>query len=309
MINKWLRRKFVSGIAVNNTNFEAKPGNPAISFGLKLGILTVLFFFLNMVVSLVSGISKYQQGLDAVQGSLWTLLICFLTVSVISFPIIKTKWNGWKLVIAVFICLFGIRAFLSQIESLVFLKYLVDIVPQELPVLLLINGFAVALIFAPLAVLIWGKFKNNEIYSEPVMPVWSKDLSWKLVVIGAIYVFIYILFGMFVFRTLAGAAFDAYYTNLQMPAWILPFQFVRGIIWALIALPVIRMVNGPTWQKGLIVALLFSLIMGALLLTPSNVMPEKIRLSHLVEVSSSNFVFGWMVVLLLNNKSNSRNIN
>jgi hypothetical protein len=279
-----------------------KNTNTAVSFGLKLGILTIVFFLVTTVISIVSGLSKLQQVSDPIPVVLWTLLVCLLTVTAVSIPVIKSKWTGWKLIITVFIFLFGIRAFLSQIESIVFLRYLVDIVPEQLPVLLLINGFVVALLFAPLAVFVWGKFNNRAGFSEPSGAVWSKDLVWKLPVIGIIYIFVYILFGMFVFRGLAGAAFDAFYTNLQMPAWILPFQFIRGILWALIALPVIRTVQGKVWQKGLIVALLFSLIMGSLLLTPSNFMPEKIRISHLVEVSSSNFIFGCLVVFLLNKK-------
>jgi hypothetical protein len=287
----------------NDTYIGGRTRNSISSISLKLGVLTIVFFLLNLIVSWFSGIGRYQQIPDPIQGVLWTLLISLVTVAAVSYPIIQSRWTGWKLVVTIFIVVFGIRAFLSQIESLVFLRYLVNILPEQLPVLLLINGFVVALLFAPAAVWAWGKFKSNDEYPAQTVKLWSKDLSWKLIIIGVIYLFVYILFGMFVFRGLAGDAFDAYYTNLQMPAWITPFQIIRGVIWALIALPVIRMMRGSTWQKGLAVALLFSIIMGALLLTPSTVMPERIRLSHLVEVSTSNFVFGWIVVLLLNKKA------
>jgi len=50
-------------------------------------------------------------------------------------------------------------------------------------------------------------------------------------VIAVVYVIIYISFGMFVFRPLAGEAFQEYYADLQMPGWILPFQMVRAMIW------------------------------------------------------------------------------
>lgn len=42
------------------------------------------------------------------------------------------------------------------------------------------------------------------------------------------------------------------------------------------------------------VALLFSILMGFLLLLPNPYMPEVIRLSHFVEVALSNFLFGWI---------------
>lgn len=125
------------------------------------------------------------------------------------------------------------------------------------------------------------------------------EWAWKLILVAVIYVIVYISFGMFVFRPLAGEAFDEYYAGLQLPAWILPFQMVRGMIWTVLALPVIRMMKGDWWEAGLAVALLFSVLMGSLLLLPNPYMPDAVRLAHFVEVSSSNFLFGWIVVWLL----------
>jgi hypothetical protein len=104
---------------------------------------------------------------------------------------------------------------------------------------------------------------------------------------------------MLVFRPLAGDAFQEFYAGLQLPAWIVPFQMVRGLVWAALALPVIKMMEGELWEIKLAVALLFSVLMGSLLLMPNPYMPDAIRLAHLVEVSSSNFVFGWIVATVL----------
>jgi hypothetical protein len=84
-----------------------------------------------------------------------------------------------------------------------------------------------------------------------------------------------------------------------MPVWILPFQAVRGLIWAALALPIIRMTKGAWWEAGLAVSLLFGLLMSALLITPNDLMPPAIRFGHFFELLSSNFVFGWIVVALL----------
>jgi hypothetical protein len=72
------------------------------------------------------------------------------------------------------------------------------------------------------------------------------------------------------------------------------------MIWVALALPVIRMMKGRWWEAGLAVALLFSILMAASLLLPNEFMPEAIRMAHFWEVSSSNFLFGWIVVWLLN---------
>ncbi len=73
------------------------------------------------------------------------------------------------------------------------------------------------------------------------------------------------------------------------------------MIWTALALPVIRMMKGKWWEAGLAVALLFSVLMSAQLLLPAGeFMPDGIRLSHFVELLSSGFLFGWIVVWLLN---------
>jgi len=47
--------------------------------------------------------------------------------------------------------------------------------------------------------------------------------------VAVIYVIIHISFGMFVLRPLAGEAFLEYYADLQLPAWMVPFQMMRGL--------------------------------------------------------------------------------
>jgi len=112
-------------------------------------------------------------------------------------------------------------------------------------------------------------------------------------------VLIYIGFGMFVFQPLAGDAFQQFYAGLEMPSWILPFQALRALIWVALALPIIRMMKGAWWETGLAVSLLYSVLMGGLLLMPNPFMPEVICRAHFVEILTSNFVFGWIVVWVL----------
>ena len=124
--------------------------------------------------------------------------------------------------------------------------------------------------------------------------------AWKLALLAVIYILIYISFGQFVFMPLAGDAFEEFYAGLEMPQWILLLQAARALIWVALAVPVIRMMKGPRWEAGLAVALLFSVLMGALLLIPQDIMPDAIRMAHFAEVTSSNFLFGWIVVFILN---------
>ncbi len=80
---------------------------------------------------------------------------------------------------------------------------------------------------------------------------------------------------------------------------VLSYPIIRSR-WTALALPVIRMMKGRWWEAGLAVALLFSVLMGFLLLLPNPYMPDTIRMAHFGEVSLSNFLFGGVVVWLLN---------
>jgi len=269
----------------------------SVFLGLKIVVLTFILFILFSFDFL--GLSIMDSAKTA---TIYVLITVFLDTIVLSYAIIRSRWAGWRLVATIFFVFYGIMTFLSQIETVVFLQYLVEIVPvEEIPKLFL-NGAITAAIFSPLAVLIHGRMRKIEESPKPnlrlVMP-W-KEWVWKLTLIAVIYMVIYISFGMFVFMRLAGEAAQEYYANLQLPAWILPFQMVRAIIWTGLALPVIRMMKGHWWEAGLTVALLYSVLMGSLLLIPTEYMPEVIRTAHFVEVSSSNFLFGWVVVWLLN---------
>jgi len=271
-----------------------------IILGLKVVVLAFLLFVCFLVASVAVGLSDSAQTVDST-STMMVLTMCALDTIVLSYPIIRSRWTGWRLVVTIFFVFYGVMTFLSQIETVVFLQYLVEIVPAEMIPKLFMQGAITAALFSPLAILIHGRMRRCKEPWKPsrrlIMP-W-KEWTWKLALIAVIYVVVYVSFGSFVFMQLAGEAAQEYYANLQLPEWILLFQAVRAMIWTALALPVIRMMKGRWWEAGLAVALLFSVLMSANLLIPNPFMPETIRMAHFVEVSSSNFLFGWIVVWLL----------
>ena len=86
---------------------------------------------------------------------------------------------------------------------------------------------------------------------------------------------------------------------LRDTPWLVPLQVVRAMLWTALAVLVIRMMKGRWWEIGLVVALLFAVVMNSQLLIPNPFMPAEVRMVHLVETASSNFLFGWLVVWLL----------
>ena len=81
---------------------------------------------------------------------------------------------------------------------------------------------------------------------------------------------------------------------------------MRALLWVTLAVPVIKMTKGKWWESGLAVALLFGVFMNSLLLLPNPLMPAEVRMVHLVETATSNFLFGWLVVLILRGSGQMR---
>ena len=140
------------------------------------------------------------------------------------------------------------------------------------------------------------------------MPVRQWIVKLSLIVIA--YVVIYFTFGYFI--AWKNDAVRAYYGGsdpgslltqmrimLRDTPMLVPLQVVRALLWAALAVPVIRMMKGEWWEAGLAVALLFAVVMNSQLLLPNPLMPREVRMVHLLETASSNFLFGWLVVLVL----------
>jgi hypothetical protein len=197
---------------------------------------------------------------------------------------------------------------MSQIETAFFVTRLP---PGMLPRLFL-SGAIFAALFSPAAVLVLGKGKANATESNGRARLDMTPAEWvgKVSFIAIAYVIIYFTFGYFI--AWKSPALRAYYGGTdpgsflgQMSSVIretpllLPLQVFRGILWAIIALPVIRMMKGSWWEAGLAVSLLYAVVMGSHLLLPNSLMPKEVRLVHLLEVATSNFLFGWLIVFIL----------
>lgn len=236
------------------------------------------------------------------------LTVCFLDTIVLAYIILRSRWTGWRLIATVFFVFFGVMTFMAQIESLVF-----HILPSGMLPRLVLMGVLITAPFSPLAVIILGKRKAepatvNEPNSRLLMP--ANEWAWKLAVIAIAYVIIYSTFGYFV--AWKNPAVQAYYGGidegnffahmkivLTSTPWFLPFQALRGTFWALLALPVIRMMKGSWQESAIAVGLVFAVLMNSQLLIPTPLMPEAVRMTHLVETASSNFIFGTLIGWLL----------
>jgi hypothetical protein len=76
--------------------------------------------------------------------------------------------------------------------------------------------------------------------------------------------------------------------------WLFPLQALRGVLWVACVLPFIVSFRGRPWELPLLIGCAYSVWL-VMLLVPNPYMPESVRMSHLVETASSNFVFGCIV--------------
>jgi len=175
----------------------------------------------------------------------------------------------------------------------------------------------ISAVFAPLAVSILGKAKRDTNptpdRSRLKMPASVSAWAGKLFLIVIAYVVIYFTFGYFI--AWKNEALRAYYGGSDPGSFITHIrnllrdepllfllQVVRALLWTALAVPIIKMTKGAWWESGLAVALLFAVVNSQLLL-PNPLMPVEVRMVHLVETATSNFLFGWLVMLILQGKA------
>ena len=225
-----------------------------------------------------------------------------------------SRYRGWKLAFGLAFAYYGAVTFIMQIETWYFLTAVT--VSEELLPRLFIMGLPVPFLLIPLAVLFLGKARADHepaVSLEPVKPL--KEWVLKPVLIAAAYIILYWTAGYFIawqnpeLRAFYGSPGDALpfwqhtLNTLRNEPVLFPFQALRGLLWALFALPVIY---GSKWSRlstALLVGFFFSVPqnIGHVLANP--LMPlASIRLSHLIETAISTFIFGVIVACLLYRK-------
>lgn len=276
---------------------------------LKCIALTIILFICFAVASGIVGIGGNSQASEQGSASALPLLaVCLLETVVLTYLILRSRWTGWRLIATVFFVFYGVTTFMPQVESAVFLTHLP---PGMLPRLFLM-GALIAAPFSVLAVLILGKRKAEAVDTQPdsrlVMP--PSEWAWKLAVIAVTYLILYFTFGYFIawrnpaVREYYGGIDEGGFVGqmgrvLRNTPWLIPFQIVRAMFWVALAVPVIRMLKGRRTEAALAVGLLFAVVMNAQILLPNPYMPEPVRMAHLVETASSNFIFGVFMGWLL----------
>ena len=218
------------------------------------------------------------------------LIVSLINTLVLALVILRSRWYGIKLIAAIFVIHSGVQTFMSQIETLYFIGALK--MPLDMVLRVIASGFVRALVFAPLAVWLLGKFRGSpEPEEHPRLRMPQSEWLKRFAVLAIIYVMVYFLFGYFVAYQWVEAR--EYYAGTFANDLGLPlFQVLRGLMWAALALPIVKMMKGQVWETCLAIGLVFAWLLASGVVFPNPFMPTMVRQAHFFELSSSMLTYG-----------------
>jgi hypothetical protein len=268
--------------------------------------LVIVYLILEMVTGGIGTVDLPPLPAEKVPAAFLGLFLVALVDSlVVALIVYRSRWHGWKLIVGLGVALFGVMAVMAQIETIYFAPALG--IDPSLGLVVLVRNLVTVVVFIPFAVLILGRMRGegDEAPGEMAkMP--AIQWGWKLAAIAVVYLVLYFGFGYIVawqnpsLREMYGSGSNqAVFNAFQL----IPLQLGRGILWALFAFPVIRMVKAKPWFAAVIVGLLLALPMNIVHAVPNTLMPDPtVRLSHFIETSTSNFLFGMVIYWLLHRR-------
>jgi hypothetical protein len=278
--------------------------------GLRLTATAIVYlvFFVVSYGALIPGPASSSSTGDAPIAALVT--VACLNTAVMGWLILRSRLHGWWLIATLIGVFFCVQTLLPQFESIIFQSFpgFASHLPAGMVPRIVAAGFVHAVLWIPLATIILGKHRPDPGGASPSeRPALLTDLlSWKLPLAAAVYVVLYFTFGYYV--AWRQPAITTYYGGtdpgtiwLQLQSvmratpWLPLAQAFRGLLWATLAVVVGRMMKGSTVEKAIAIGLLFGVVMNAGLLLPNPYMPQDVRMIHLVETASSNFLFGVML--------------
>ncbi|MGB5243706.1 MAG: hypothetical protein WBN50_08815 [Lutimonas sp.] len=251
----------------------------------------VLLLLLQFSTSLLIG------NLHGFENVFWLFLSDLMVVFLLCLVAINNKYDSYKLIAIIFMIFFGVGSFNILIEA-----YIFNVTDQtETLQQILLNAFEMA-IFS----IFFIKFIVKKSDSQSISFERRKFGSWLWRIFSGniLYLFLYILAGMILYLSMPRLN-EFYGDKIPPMELIIKTQiFLRAFVFMAIAVLINRTVVLPKYQKAVLVGLIFSVIGGiAPLIVPNELMPQFVRIGHGYEVGISNFLYGFLLSLLLFQKS------
>lgn len=263
------------------------------NYYLKLVLGAILIAAIYSFLRLLSGAGVVLNS----SGFLWGLLSNLLIVLILGYYTLNSTLKGLKLAFSVFLIYFIIGSLNILIEA-----YIFDVTGRVETLNEMIQGFFVALFFAPIFVYILDKWKGESItlkFEKRGIFGWL----WRVPLSIFLYLIFYIMAGI-ILQMSYPALMDFYSDKIPPVAVMILTQFPRGLLFVFITVLMLRTLQLSFLKKAILVGLVFSILGGiAPLIPPNEFMPANIRLVHGFEVGISNFLYGFVISYLLKQKN------
>jgi len=250
----------------------------------------VLVFVATCVIQMIVGMLVPMKPVAVPHILQWMLLTNALMVGTLAAVAVRTEWRGWRLGIA-------IAAIPVIIESVNLLEGVVFVTNSQLEWgKIFLHALISAALTVPVWMLLFGKRDTAPEHYHPIASKPRGERAWKFVISDLSYSFLYIGAGTIIFPYVK----DFYATQHIPPmTTILALQLlVRGPVFVVLCLALVRMLGLPRVGGALAVGAAFTILSAWPLLVPNPYFPDAVRWVHLCEVTSSNFVFGAIVAWL-----------
>ena len=226
---------------------------------------------------------KSVKSVSASEAAVLLLLHCRLAV-------FSNNSSIFRRFLPIFAIYWGTKNFLMQIEAWFYLNIwqVEPVMSTEFLLHFFWFGLLSSILFCLSAMLILKTNGREEVHTKVSFPQVIPFLK-----IAALYVPIYLLAGALLAIPLAGGAFSSTYESLNVPIWMPLFQFGRGLLWAWIIWWIVSS-HSNKHDPRVTTAFCICIFSTVQLLHPNPFMLDQLRYAHLVEMSISMSLYGWL---------------
>lgn len=270
-------------------------------FVLKALLLFLVAVVANIAASLLVGFDApppTNDGPLSVEAA--ALVVNGLSTAALLAIVAVSRVRGLALALLLFVALFAIQTGMMQIETIAFNASVRMPLPDVLRVL--VSAAVSAAIISGAAALL---FQPPDEGPAPPPP----QLALRLATTALLYAIAYFAAGQFIAWQFA--AVRAFYAPTELPGFdlLVPLQLFRGVLWALIALFILLRLRGSLAVRIAVMAAVFALLAASPLLYPNPYMPWSVRLGHLLEIGTSEAIWGALAAWILAPRSGAATAN
>lgn len=272
----------------------------ALSLAGRGAALVVLYVVLFSAGTALFPVDVPSDGVDPAAALLGVLGGAVLDTALLGAWAARTRLRGLRRWAALSLAFYGVKTLSSQLEALWFMP---NVTAGMAPALFGMT-LPLALLFPAAVAWAFGRRGPAEapVWRAPAIPLSRAILGWT-VLSAVVYPALFWSAGYFVaFQSPAVREFygglrgDGFFAHLgavfAADPLVVPFEALRGLLWILFVLPLLRTSAGRWWVDALLVGLTLALVQNDVHLIPNPLMSPEIRLYHFVETASSNLVWG-----------------